>query len=61
MMSIDPDAPSRPEPTSAEILHWLAGNIPGGNLQRGDVSGKYTDLNKIKNLLLILCLLHRNC
>ncbi len=38
MCNLDPDYPSRAEPTYSEIMHWLIGNIPGNNLQRGDVS-----------------------
>jgi len=35
---VDPDAPSRDNPTAAQWLHWLVVNIPGSDLKAGDVS-----------------------
>ena len=32
---VDPDAPSRDNPTAAQWLHWLVVNIPG---RRRDIS-----------------------
>lgn len=37
----DPDAPSRKEPTYREWHHWLVGNIPGNNVDQGDVLSAY--------------------
>lgn len=39
LMMIDPDAPSRDNPTAAPIRHWLVVNIPGDALASGDVGG----------------------
>lgn len=38
---LDPDAPSRKEPTYREWHHWLVGNIPGNNVDQGDVLSAY--------------------
>ena len=45
---VDPDAPSRENPTFREILHWLIGNIPGApskdepfDISKGDVWAEY--------------------
>lgn len=38
---IDPDAPSRQEPTLREVLHWLVGNIPGSAVSKGEVLTEY--------------------
>merc|ERR1711997_250086 len=35
---VDPDAPSRDNPTAAQWLHWLVVNIPGSDLVAGDIS-----------------------
>ena len=35
LMMIDPDAPSRAQPTDAPIRHWLVVNIPGAALRAG--------------------------
>ncbi|KRT86697.1 hypothetical protein AMK59_307, partial [Oryctes borbonicus] len=32
----DPDAPSRKEPKFREWHHWLVGNIPGGDVSKGE-------------------------
>lgn len=37
----DPDAPSREKPEFREWNHWLIGNIPGYNLEKGDVLSEY--------------------
>ena len=38
---IDPDAPSRENPTNREFLHWLVGNIPGDDVEKGDILAPY--------------------
>lgn len=38
---VDPDAPSRAEPTFREVKHWLIGNILGNDLSTGDVIAEY--------------------
>ncbi|KAJ8947138.1 hypothetical protein NQ318_002499 [Aromia moschata] len=37
----DPDAPSRKEPKYREWHHWLVGNIPGNNVDQGEVLSEY--------------------
>lgn len=37
----DPDAPSRAEPTSGEIQHWLVVNITGGDVGKGQEMTAY--------------------
>lgn len=37
----DPDAPSRKEPKFREWHHWLVGNIPGGDVKKGDTLSEY--------------------
>uniref|UniRef100_A0A2M3Z9F2 Putative phosphatidylethanolamine-binding protein n=1 Tax=Anopheles braziliensis TaxID=58242 RepID=A0A2M3Z9F2_9DIPT len=37
----DPDAPSRKEPTYREWHHWLVGNIPGGDVAKGETLSAY--------------------
>ncbi|RZC41298.1 PBP domain containing protein [Asbolus verrucosus] len=37
----DPDAPSRQAPEFREWQHWLVGNIPGNNIDQGDVLSAY--------------------
>ena len=37
----DPDAPSRKEPKFREWHHWLVGNIPGGDVDKGDTLSGY--------------------
>lgn len=37
----DPDAPSRKEPKFREWHHWLVGNIPGGDVSKGEVLSDY--------------------
>ncbi|KAI6208895.1 Protein D3 [Aphelenchoides besseyi] len=38
---VDPDAPSRKDPTIAQFRHWLVINIPGKNVKKGQVISKY--------------------
>lgn len=38
---IDPDAPSRANPKFREWHHWLVGNIPGSNIEKGDTLSAY--------------------
>lgn len=38
---VDPDAPSRKEPKLREILHFLAANIPGNDVAKGDTLAEY--------------------
>ncbi|KAJ3639532.1 hypothetical protein Zmor_002887 [Zophobas morio] len=37
----DPDAPSRQDPKFREWHHWLVGNIPGGNVDQGEILSAY--------------------
>jgi hypothetical protein len=37
----DPDAPSREAPKFREWHHWLVGNIPGHNVELGDILSAY--------------------
>lgn len=37
----DPDAPSRKEPTYREWHHWLVGNIPGTDVEKGETLSAY--------------------
>ncbi|XP_016964676.1 protein D3 [Drosophila biarmipes] len=37
----DPDAPSRKDPKFREWHHWLVGNIPGGDVAKGEVLSAY--------------------
>ncbi len=37
----DPDAPSRKEPTYREWHHWLVGNIPGADVNKGETLSEY--------------------
>lgn len=37
----DPDAPSRKQPTFREWHHWLVVNIPGTDIDKGDVISDY--------------------
>ena len=38
---IDPDAPSREQPTFGQIKHWLIVNIPGTDLSKGETLANY--------------------
>ena len=37
----DPGAPSRQDPKFREWHHWLVGNIPGGNVDQGEILSAY--------------------
>ncbi|KAF5286221.1 hypothetical protein FQR65_LT02233 [Abscondita terminalis] len=37
----DPDAPSRNKPEFREWHHWLVGNIPGGDISKGETLSEY--------------------
>ncbi|XP_012161885.1 protein D2 isoform X2 [Ceratitis capitata] len=41
LIMTDPDAPSRKDPKFREFHHWLVANIPGGNVNNGDVLTAY--------------------
>ncbi|XP_050341435.1 phosphatidylethanolamine-binding protein homolog F40A3.3-like isoform X1 [Bactrocera neohumeralis] len=41
LIMVDPDAPSRAEPTLREILHWLVINIPGNKVAEGQTVAEY--------------------
>ncbi|XP_036324301.1 protein D3-like [Rhagoletis pomonella] len=41
LLMIDPDAPSRVEPTYREILHWFVVNIPGNKVAEGQIVAEY--------------------
>ena len=41
LIMTDPDAPSRSEPKFREFRHWLVANIPGNNIEQGDVIAAY--------------------
>ncbi|KAH3752820.1 protein D2-like [Dreissena polymorpha] len=41
LMFVDPDAPSRADPQFGEVLHWLVVNIPGHEVQKGEVKAAY--------------------
>lgn len=38
---IDPDSPSRTDPSNREFAHWLVGNIPGKHVEQGEVLVEY--------------------
>lgn len=37
----DPDAPSRADPKFREWHHWLVGNVPGGDISKGETLSEY--------------------
>ncbi|XP_067631225.1 protein D2-like [Eurosta solidaginis] len=41
LLMTDPDAPSRTERVMREWHHWLVGNIPGDQLEKGEVLTEY--------------------
>ncbi|XP_061395643.1 protein D3-like [Musca vetustissima] len=41
LLMVDPDAPSRQEPSYREALHWLVINIPGNKVSNGQVVADY--------------------
>ena len=40
-LQVDPDAPSPDNPKFRYFLHWIVANIPGVDVQRGDVIVDY--------------------
>lgn len=38
---VDPDAPSRKNPTAREWHHWLVVNIPGAKIEKGQTLTEY--------------------
>ncbi|KAK4879714.1 hypothetical protein RN001_007860 [Aquatica leii] len=49
LVMTDPDAPSRKDPKYREWHHWLVGNIPGKNVQQGEVLTEYIGSAPPKN------------
>ncbi|KAJ1349484.1 hypothetical protein KIN20_005061 [Parelaphostrongylus tenuis] len=41
VLMIDPDAPSRADPSFRDFLHWLVVNVPGDELSRGFTAAPY--------------------
>ena len=41
LVFIDLDAPSRAEPIYAQVLHWLIVNIPGSEIESGEIKFEY--------------------
>jgi phosphatidylethanolamine-binding protein len=41
LLMVDPDAPSRTDPTMRNWLHWLIVNIPNGMVEKGEVLAGY--------------------
>lgn len=41
IVMFSPDYPTRSEPTLANFLHWMVGNIPGGHVENGEVICDY--------------------
>jgi len=41
LMKVDPDAPSKSNPSSREWRHWLIVNIPGNDITKGEVVTPY--------------------
>ncbi|XP_039954003.1 phosphatidylethanolamine-binding protein homolog F40A3.3-like isoform X2 [Bactrocera tryoni] len=41
LFMVDPDAPSRAEPSNREFLHWLVINIPGNKVAEGQTVAEY--------------------
>ncbi|XP_055623461.1 protein D3-like [Toxorhynchites rutilus septentrionalis] len=41
LIMIDPDSPSRTEPSNREFVHWLVGNIPGKHVEQGEILVEY--------------------
>ena len=41
LMMIDPDVPSREQPTKREFKHWLVVNIPGTDVTKGRIIAAY--------------------
>ncbi|KAH8311064.1 hypothetical protein KR044_004055 [Drosophila immigrans] len=49
LLMVDPDVPSRQVPKFKEYLHWLIVNIPGNQLQMGDVRAAYVGAMPLKD------------
>ncbi len=41
LLKKDPDVPSRAEPKGREFLHWMVINIPGCDINKGEVFAQY--------------------
>uniref|UniRef100_W8BVQ1 Putative odorant-binding protein A5 n=2 Tax=Ceratitis capitata TaxID=7213 RepID=W8BVQ1_CERCA len=41
VIMINPDVPTRQNPTWREWLHWLVVNVPGGDIAKGDILAPY--------------------
>ncbi|XP_057653703.1 protein D3-like [Diorhabda carinulata] len=41
VVMIDPDAPSRQNQSSGQVLHWLVGNVGGNDIKSGQLIAKY--------------------
>ncbi|XP_058056177.1 protein D3-like [Anopheles bellator] len=41
LIMTDPDVPSRDDPRFREYIHWAVGNIPGNDIDRGDLLVEY--------------------
>ena len=41
LIMADPDVPSRSEPTSGQVNHWLVINIPGKDISKGEALALY--------------------
>ncbi|KAH8359195.1 hypothetical protein KR093_005122 [Drosophila rubida] len=49
LLMVDPDVPSRKVPKFKEYLHWLVVNIPGNQLNLGDVRAAYVGALPLKD------------
>ncbi|KAL1460506.1 hypothetical protein WDU94_012483 [Cyamophila willieti] len=50
LMMIDPDAPSRSDQKLSPILHFLVGNIPGHDVNKGDIIVDYVGAQPPKDV-----------
>lgn len=41
LVMVDPDAPSRKDPALREILHFMVSNIPGSDVEKGNILAEY--------------------
>jgi phosphatidylethanolamine-binding protein (PEBP) family uncharacterized protein len=41
LIMTDPDAPSRDNPKHKEFVHWIVGNIPGHDIEKGETIVEY--------------------
>ncbi|KAF9798322.1 hypothetical protein SFRURICE_009687 [Spodoptera frugiperda] len=39
--NVDPDVPSHADPSQGQVVHWLAGNVPGDEILAGDQLMEY--------------------